>query len=416
MYFCCSYKLTGEAAVKSKNVHLSIVDNHKNLSRRGIVQLFNHPHPPKQYLTIWTSKTPPRIYSQAEIRQRMTRSTEDLSNKCRNEPESNDSAPGTINTSESSARSTRSKATPQNILDDTIYNSIERSPSLHSNVQKSQNQIILPKDYNPIAALNAVENMEIFLAKTFYKNIKNETMQKISNDFDPGTTSNSGSQSDEGINAFTNKIFSDRFEENLMKDSKRLHNLNHKNLFVQNSTRNYKQIISNHRRRDLLVIACIVVELFLANKLRPMSSTVLGSAQRLNDRIEACRNVVRAESLPKCVQHMVKQLFLFGSDESDRHTITDIGLPKPSAHQMLQPFLCDFLFPFPNDYLNVYILSRTLYQYESASQLLDCLTFFESSKIDSRNYDILIKERTLFERKIAGNILFEVFFKANFKQ
>lgn len=390
--------------MKSKNVHLSIVDNHVNLCRRGIVQLFNHPHPPKQYSTIWTSKTPPRIYSQAEIRQRMTRSTEDLSNKYRNESEPNDLVPSQgVNTSDSSTR-IRSRATPQNVVDDIIYNSIERSPSLHSNVQKSQNQIILPKDYNPIAALNAVENMEIFLAKTFYKNIKNEKMQKTNNEFDPGTTSNLACQSGEGINAFTNKIFSDRFE-NLMKDTKRLHNLNHKNLFVQNSTRNYKQIISKHRQRELQVIACIVVELFLANKLRPMNTTGTGSAQRLNDRIEACKNVMKAdlELLPKCVQHMVKLLFLFGSDESDHHTITDTGLPKPSAHQMLQPFLCDFLFPFPNDYLNVYTLLRTLYQYDSASQLLDCLTFFESSKSDSRNSDALIKERTLFERKIAGN-------------
>lgn len=341
----------------------------------------------------------------------MTRSTEDLSNKYKNDHESKDSVQGQItNTSDSSTRTSRSRPTAQNILDDIIYNSIERSQSfaLHSNVQKSQNQIILPKDYNPIAALDAVENMEIFLAKTFYKNIKNENMQKTNNEFDPSTTSNLASQSDEGINAFTNKIFSDRFEENLMKDTKRLHNLNHKNLFVQNSTRNYKQIISKHRQRELLVIACIVVELFLANKLRPMSSAGLGSAHRLNDRIEACRSVIKAdlELLPTCVQHMVELLFLFGSDESDHHTITNIGLPKPSAHQMLQPFLCNFLFPFPNEYLNVYTLLRTLYQYESASQLLDCLTFFESSKNDSRNYDALIRERTLFERKIAGNIFY----------
>lgn len=193
-----------------------------------------------------------------------------------------------------------------------------------------------------------------------------------------------------------------------MKDTKRLHNLNHKNLFVQNSTRNYKQIISKHRRRELQVIACIVVEIFLANKLRPMSTTGLGSMQRLNDRIEACKNVLKVdlELLPKFVQHMVKLLFLFGSDESDHQTITDIGLPKPSAHQMLQPFLCNFLFPFPNDYLNVYTLLRTIYQYESASQLLDCLTFFECNKIDCRNSDALIKERTLYERKIAGNFFF----------
>lgn len=391
--------MTGHAAVKSKNVHLSIVDNHVNVCRRGIVQLFTHPHPPKQYQTIWTSKTPPRIYSQADIRQRMTRSTEDLSNKYRNDSESNDSTQG----GDSATRVTRPKAPPQSVSEDTVHSSIERSPSLHSNVQNSQNQIILPKDYNPIAALNAVENMEIFFAKIFCKNVRNE--QKFHNVFDPTSSSNAGCQSDEGINAFTNKIFSDRFEGNLMKDTKRLHNLNHKNLFVQNSTRNYKQIISKHRRRELQVIACIVVEIFLANKLRPMCTTTESrSVHRLNDRIDVCKNIfkVNAELLPKFVQHMVKQLFLFGSDESDQRTIADIGLPKPSANQMLQPFLSNFLFPFPNEYLNVYTLLRTLYQYESANQLLECLTFSEWTNNDCKNYDALVKQRYLYERKIAG--------------
>lgn len=72
------------------------------------------------------------------------------------------------------------------MVNECYLGSIERSPSLHSNVLKSQNQIILPKDYNPIATLNAVENMEIFLSKTFYKNLKNENIpQKIS--LNPGT-------------------------------------------------------------------------------------------------------------------------------------------------------------------------------------------------------------------------------------
>lgn len=242
----------------------------------------------------------------------------------------------------------------------------------------------------------------MFLAKTFYKNIRNDSSTKLGNEYDHQTaaTSSAVPQSDEGINAFTNKIFSDRFEENLKKDTKRLHNLNHKNLFVQNSTRNYKQIISKHRRRELQVIACIIVEIFLHSKIRPMSSLKSGSVQRLNDRIEACKNVLKVnlDLLPKCVQHMVKLLFVFGSDKADHQTITEMGLPKLSAHQMLQPFLSNFLFPFPHDYLNVYVLLRTLYQYDTATQLLDCLTFTDCSK----NGDALIKQRTLYERKIAG--------------
>lgn len=395
--FIFSFKLSGHAAIKSKNVYLSIVDNHQTLCRRGIVQLFNHPHPPKQYQTIFTSKTPPRIYSQNEIRQRMTRSTEDLSNKYKTENDARADS-NTAGDSRALRSSSKNRTQPPNIPEGSSSNPIERSPSLHSNALKSQS-IILPKDYNPIAALNAVENMEIFFSKTFYKNLRNQNVPQKNIDFNP-TASMASTSNDEGINAFTNKMFSDRFEENLMKDTKRLHNLNHKNLFVQNSTRNFKQIISNHRDRELQVIACIIVELFLANKLRPMG---IGSMQKLSDRIEACKNVLKIEFdlLPKCVQYPVKLLFSFG-DELKNQMVTDIGLPKSSANQLLQPFLSNFLFPFPYEYLNAHTLLKTLYQYESANKLLDFLTYTtDCDKSDCEKFDAVDKQRTLYKRKIA---------------
>lgn len=330
----------------------------------------------------------------------MTRSSEDLSNKYRNnnDDDANDTI-GECNTQERVLRSSSKNRTHSpNTTEDTSF-SIERSTSLHSNVQKTQNQIILPKDYNPIAALNAVENMEIFLSKTFYKNVKKDKVPKTSMEFNQTTiTTASASNNDEGINAFTNKMFSDHFKENLMKDTKRLHNLNHKNLFVQNSTRNFKQIISNHRHRELQVIACIIVELFLANKLRPLA---VGSMQRLSDRVEACENVVKVDFdlLPKCIQYPIE--LLLSSGEKLDHSISGIGLPKPSANQLLQPFLSNFLFPFPYEYFNTYTLLKTLYQYESANKLLNLLTYFECERSDYRTFDALGKQFTLYKRKIA---------------
>ena len=38
-------KLTGEASVKARNVHLAIEDSHRRLSAYGVVQLFEHSHP-----------------------------------------------------------------------------------------------------------------------------------------------------------------------------------------------------------------------------------------------------------------------------------------------------------------------------------------------------------------------------------
>lgn len=398
-----SYKLSGNAAIKSKNVYLSIVDDHQTLCRRGIVQLFHHPHPPKQYQTIWTSKTPPRIYSQNELRQKMTRSTEDLSNKFRNDRNDSETSDSVINHDSTASRSSSKNRIQQNNIPESAS-----SISLHSNVHKSHNQIILPKDYNPVAALNAVENMEVFLQKTFYKNV-NPTAATSTTSTDntiskstTTTTTTTTTTNDEGINAFTNKIFTERFEENLMKDTKRLHNLNHKNLFVQNSTRNYKQIISNNRHRELQIIACIIVELFLANKIRPLG---IGSMQKLSDRIEACKNVLKVDFalLPKCVQFPIKLLFSFGEGHVQQAAfIADMGLPKLSAQQMLQPFLSNFLFPFPYEYLNVYTLLTSVYQYESANKLLDIITYFEcDSSLNCRKFDAIAKQRMLYKRKIA---------------
>lgn len=402
------HKLAGNAAIKAKNVYLSMVDGHQTLCKHGIVQLFTHSHPPKQYQTVWTSKTPPRIYTQNENRRRLSRSTEDLSNKYLSESTYRASLGQALNSSSPSRAALRANSktrtqSPHIPEDAVANNNIERSTSLHSNVLKSPNQIFLPKDYNPVAAITAVENMEIFLSKTFYNNLSSENFPRNTIDYTPNK-STSGmaphATAEDGFNAFTNKIFADRFEEALLKESKRLHNLNHKNLFVQNSTRNFKQIISDHRYRELQVIACIIVEIFLANKLRPLGSS--SANQTFEQRVEACKSVLKVDFdlLPKCVQYPVKLLFTFGDDSAAR-TITDIGLPKPSASQVVQPFLSNFLFPFPHDYVRVYALLKSLAQYEQTGKLLETYTYFDCDGSNCSKYERLDKARVAFKRKIA---------------
>ncbi|XP_050432817.1 WD repeat-containing protein 81 [Adelges cooleyi] len=53
------YKLSGSAAVKSKNVCLQLCDNHTNLSSSGIVQLFTQPHPQRLLPSPYFSRIPP---------------------------------------------------------------------------------------------------------------------------------------------------------------------------------------------------------------------------------------------------------------------------------------------------------------------------------------------------------------------
>jgi WD repeat-containing protein 81 len=52
-------RLSGSAAVKSKNVCLQLCDNHTYLSSSGIVQLFTQPHPQRLLPSPYFSRIPP---------------------------------------------------------------------------------------------------------------------------------------------------------------------------------------------------------------------------------------------------------------------------------------------------------------------------------------------------------------------
>lgn len=45
------YKLQGDAAIKAKNIHLSLVDGHTSIHNHGVVQLFNVAHPKRMAVT-----------------------------------------------------------------------------------------------------------------------------------------------------------------------------------------------------------------------------------------------------------------------------------------------------------------------------------------------------------------------------
>ena len=59
-----NFRLSGPAAVKSKNVCLHLVDGHSNITGSGIVQLFTQPHPAKFSNHLFWGKVPPKIYIQ----------------------------------------------------------------------------------------------------------------------------------------------------------------------------------------------------------------------------------------------------------------------------------------------------------------------------------------------------------------
>ncbi|XP_065081240.1 WD repeat-containing protein 81 [Ochlerotatus camptorhynchus] len=401
------YKLTGSSAVKSKNVCLSLVDKHQNLCQRGVVQLFTNPHPARQFTTIWNGKAPPRLSTLQESRQRLTRSSEDLSRQ--------GSSSG-YSGSESGfypeySSSPQSRYSSQILRTAGKSESMERSTSYHINVQaKAPSILVLPKNYNPVAQLNAVENLGVFVFKTFQSSLASAESEKdsaknklLDDDFELWNVSTTSSYDRElgyESNSFTNRLFSEAYEASLLKDRKMFQNLRSQSQQHQTTSKHtFKQILLDVRTKDLKVLGCLIVELFLAAKLRPLGSCL---QQDFDSRLESCVMLVKKDLklLPVCIQYAVKLLLGIDPPESDT-TVTEKGLPHPSPHQFLQPLLAGLLIPFPPQYLRIYQTIKALNHFDESTYLLDLHTFFDCDGKNCSRYVNLDKLRIDFRRRIA---------------
>lgn len=247
--------------------------------------------------------------------------------------------------------------------------------------------------------------MEVFLAKTFYHVSSPaqpiQSNRTIDYDIQFNASHSCCHPAEDSGHSFTNRMFAETYEATLLKDSKRLHNLQYKNHFVQQSTRNYKHLFAEQRAQELQIIGCIIVELFLSKQLRPLGSC---AAQTFSQRLAACLNVLSHDFdlLPKCVQYPVKLLLLSSQSSTNNATVlTDRGLPQPSATQILQPLLSNILFPFPLTYTKVHALLENIQQFEAAAQSLEFYTFFECDGKNCANYGTRDKTRLAIARKIA---------------
>lgn len=151
-------------------------------------------------------------------------------------------------------------------------------------------------------------------------------------------------------------------------------------------------------------MGCLVIELFLAPKLRPLGNN--GSFS-FDQRLRACLSVLvrSGESLPRCVRQAISLLLqvdlnptLYSEEENPTiesgvdvsqssepstrviqpfryPTVTPQGLPPPSAHQLLQPLLSSAVFPFPRYFTRIYALLRTLHDYSSMARELSLASF-----------------------------------------
>ncbi|KAG7210223.1 hypothetical protein KM043_011773 [Ampulex compressa] len=343
------YKLSGSAAIKSKNVCLQLVDNHTSLTNSGVVQLFTQPHPQKILPSPYWSKIPPRIRSSLP------------SNKTRN-----DQPGGRISDDEGHSSGFEEEELPV-----TTLNTLRSSPlvlsrflsrsrgsllAVEENIKqdKSTSQtIILPKDYNPVAAITQVEIMHSFMNK-----VNQQVYKPI--------------------------------------------------VGTQDSTANYKQIVASGRIKEQQILGCLIVEIFLPSKFRATWNIEKVS---FNQRLTTCLNTLKAscDSLPKCVRSAVALLLQtdilpksYNIDTAEVNdtpfrypTITYMGLPPPSAHQFLQPILSGSLFPFSKYCQHLFNIVEMLQEYNSLVRELNSVIKSEE------DMDCAIKTKMIFLCKIS---------------
>uniref|UniRef100_A0A1B6CYW9 BEACH domain-containing protein n=2 Tax=Clastoptera arizonana TaxID=38151 RepID=A0A1B6CYW9_9HEMI len=323
------YKLSGLAAIKSKNVCLQLVDGHTKLTDIGVVQLFTQPHPHRIGPSVYWGITPPRIHHNRQKDCRKGMSDDDDMQSSGDEEESvtntNKSTPRSsplaltrlLSRSRNSLTTTNvAPSSPSSDISSSVSNNNERSTSVFYN---SLPTISLPSDYNPVAGLIALENLHSFVHKTSQETYKG-------------------------------------FQKSNYNEEAAL-----------------KQVVAARRLQEMQVLGCLIVEMFLSVKLRAFGCSL--KSVSFSQRLRICRtilqtNVTNKDIIPRCVRSLVILLLQISNENESISTfkyptVTNFGIPPPSAHQLLQPNLTSNLLPLPNHFPIIYSMVKTLKIYSN---------------------------------------------------
>lgn len=131
------------------------------------------------------------------------------------------------------------------------------------------------------------------------------------------------------------------------------------------------------------VLGCLIVELFLGDKVIAHGSN-LASLSFLK-RLQSCRVIVSTyqKDLPDCIRPVVKLLLQIDKipltenplpfDFNWCSVITDNGLPPPTPHQLLIPFLSSSILRFPKYFSNVHNVLRIYYNYKTVKSEIESI-------------------------------------------
>lgn len=318
-------------------------------------------------------------------------------------------------------------------LEETPTETRASSHSRHYRVQRSElgkGVIYLPKEFNPVASIQALEALDNFRTKCFFSKMEDKEKHKESTttlnlfpmqqDIRKQSVASTSKDSDD--TAFTNHMFLASYDQNYLKKFSQDAHLENVLKERKNRTFNtryttdaavYKQFVTESRRQDMLVIGCLIVEIFLHNYMRPLRTT-----SNFAERYNHCRIVLKYNfvSLPKCVSYVASLLlnvqppnlsaknevsFKSKEDLMKKVTVTDKGLPPPTPAQLLQPLLMQHLISFPQSFNILYKLLSTLHEYELTSNELNILYMYECDGVQCERYQNVDKTKLYFTQRIA---------------
>ncbi|CAG9786320.1 unnamed protein product [Diatraea saccharalis] len=337
--------------------------------------------------------------------------------------------PQRVRTRHKSSSRARSLSKGQPHEDSPHSESRASSHTRHYRVQRSElgkGVIYLPKEFNPVASIQALEALDHFRTKCFFSKAEDKSKETVTTlNYFPvqqevkklsSTTKDSSEDT-----AFTNHIFLASYDQSYFKRFSQDAHLESAtkerkarsfNSRYTTDASVYKQFVTESRRQDMLVIGCLIVEIFLHQYMRPLRS----NNDSFMDRYNSCRTVLKYNFnvLPKCVSYITSLLLnvqppslsfknqLSPKDESFKKIIvTDKGLPPPTASQLLQPLLMQHLIPFPQTFNILYKLLSTLHEYELTSNELNILFMYECDGTQCEKYQSIDKTKLQFNQQIA---------------
>lgn len=335
------YKLTGAAAVKSKNVCLPLVDGHTSLHSCGVVQLFTVPHPHRAAPSLYHSRfSPPKTFRLQHtssssgsplLRQHSsTSSTSSSRRKGRQDGSEKEDTKDNEDEGILEVFQTRRKST--NIVKSrSVGQQLSAGPAP---VPAETQVIVLPKDYSPLMKLQQVESLCAFCLHHPPHHLPPSVVATESNQ----TRGDAESESSAG-----------------------------------------RHRSPTSHAADMYLLGCLLVEMSVFSAASPHASRKL--AERYAHALQVQK--LYPTKLPKCLQNAVRVLLqtekppthlsLLGGSlatggaqpEWRYPCVCEGGLPPPSAHQLLQPLLSTI--PFPTHYPALYEFLSTLDALTSAS-------------------------------------------------